>query len=68
MGSGWFNLVLTLCAVRGLGRTMGYEKAKLSGEGLAEGVGWEIGGARLFEAAYCGSDGPYWAYLSLFRG
>ena len=38
MGSGWFNLVLTLCAVRGLGRTMGYEKAKLSGEGLAEGL------------------------------
>lgn len=37
MGGGWFNLVLTLCAVRGLGRTMGYEKAKLSGEGLAEG-------------------------------
>ncbi len=23
MGSGWFNLVLTLCAVRGFGRTMG---------------------------------------------
>lgn len=36
MGSGWFNLVLTLCAVRGLGRIMGYEKGKLSGEGLPE--------------------------------
>lgn len=38
MGSGWFNLVLTLCAVRGFGQDyVGYEKAKLSGEGLAEG-------------------------------
>lgn len=43
MGSGWFNLVLTLCAVRGLGRTMGYEKAKLSGEGLAEGDSLGVG-------------------------
>lgn len=37
MGSGWFNLVLTLCAVRGFGRIMwDMKKAKLSWEGLAE--------------------------------
>lgn len=39
MGNGWFNLVLTLCASgcafwQDYG---GYEKAKLSWEGLAEG-------------------------------
>lgn len=38
MGNGWFNLVLTLCAVRGFWQDYrGYEKAKLSWEGLAEG-------------------------------
>ena len=34
MGSGWFNLVLTLCAVRGFGRTMGDMK-KPSSRGSA---------------------------------
>lgn len=34
MGSGWFNLVLTLCAVRGFGRTMGDMK-KPSSRGRA---------------------------------
>lgn len=38
MRNGWFNLVLTLCAVRGFWQDYGgYEKAKLSWEGLAEG-------------------------------
>lgn len=34
MGNGWFNLVLTLCAVRGFGRTMGDMK-KPSSRGRA---------------------------------
>lgn len=39
MGNGWFNLVLTLCAVRGFWQDYrGYEKAKLSWKGLAEGL------------------------------
>lgn len=67
MGSGWFNLVLTLCAVRGLGRTMGYEKGKLSGEGLPEGDRLFYRSYAVIGAAYCGSGGPYWAYMSLFR-
>ena len=47
MGSGWFNLVFNI--VRGARFWQdygGYEKAKLSWEGLAEGVGCS-GGDRL---------------------
>lgn len=39
MRNGWFNLVLTLCAVRGFGRTMGDMK-KPSSRGRA----WLRGG------------------------
>lgn len=66
MGSGWFNLVLTLCAVRGFWQDYrGYEKAKLSWEGLAEGVGVlaGIGCSRGWRRywALLGLSEPIWA-------
>ena len=48
MGNGWFNLVLTLCAVRGFGRTMGdMKKPSSRGRAWLRGVGCSSGD-RLF--------------------
>ena len=48
MGSGWFNLVLTLCAVRGFGRTMGdMKKPSSRGRAWLRGIGGSSG-AMLF--------------------
>lgn len=60
MRNGWFNLVLTLCAVRGFGRTMGDMKkpssrgrAWLRGEAVLAGIGCYRGWRR------------YWGLLGL---
>lgn len=65
MGSGWFNLVLTLCAVRGFGRTMGdMKKPSSRGRAWLRGI-VKIGGDsgdrlfyRLLTVAQVGLTGP----------